>query len=71
MQIGDRVEVHTKFNDSWTAGFEIAEIIPEGYRVRRVSDGTWLPDSTSAADLRSADASASRPPRHRAGHRPL
>ena len=56
MQIGDRVEVHTRYNDSWTAGFEIAEIIPEGYRVRRVSDGTLLPGTTSAADLRSADA---------------
>ena len=56
MQIGDRVEVHTKFNDSWTAGFEIAQITPEGYRVRRVSDGTSLPGSTSAADLRPADA---------------
>ena len=52
MQIGDRVEVHTQFNDTWAEGFEIAQLIPEGYRVRRLSDGSLLPGYTSEADLR-------------------
>jgi hypothetical protein len=51
-EIGDQVEVHTKFNDSWVGGFEIAEIIAEGYRVRRKSDGSLLPGYTSESDLR-------------------
>ena len=52
MNVGDQVEVHTTFNDSWARGFEIAEVIPEGYRVRRTSDGSLLPGYTSEADVR-------------------
>ena len=52
VEIGDQVEVHTKFNDSWVAGFEIAEIVAAGYRVRRLSDGSLLPRYTSEADVR-------------------
>jgi hypothetical protein len=33
-------------------GFEIAEIVPEGYHVRRTSDGSLLPGYTSESDLR-------------------
>ena len=52
LQIGDQVDVHTKFVDSWVAGFEIAELIAEGYRVRRESDGSLLPGYTSELDVR-------------------
>ena len=52
VEVGDQVDVHTRFSDSWVGGFEIAEIIPEGYRVRRTSDRSLLPGYTSAADLR-------------------
>ena len=52
MEIGDQVEVHTKFSDSWVSGFEIAEIVPEGFRLRRTSDGSLLPGYTSEADVR-------------------
>jgi hypothetical protein len=54
MQIGDRVEVHTRFDGSWCDGFEVAELAPDGYRIRRVSDGALLPGHTSDADLRPA-----------------
>ena len=54
VEVGDRVEVHTKFSDSWVGGFEIAEVIPEGYRVRRISDGSILPGYTSETDVRRA-----------------
>jgi hypothetical protein len=61
MKIGDPVEVHTKFDQSWCAGFEIAAITDGGYRVRRTSDGELLPNITSHSDLRAAD----RPDRER------
>ena len=54
MKVGEQVEVHTRFNDSWVPGFEIAEVADSGYRVRRRSDGTLLPNVTSASDLRPA-----------------
>ena len=52
LQLGEPVEVHTKFNDRWVGGFEIAEIVADGYRVRRTSDGTLLPNVTGYDDLR-------------------
>jgi hypothetical protein len=54
LRVGDRVELHTKFNDSWVPGFEIAEIVDAGYRVRRTSDATMLPNPTGESDLRPA-----------------
>jgi hypothetical protein len=57
LHVGDRVELHTKFNDSWVPGFEIAEVVMDGYRVRRTSDGTVLPDLTGESDLRPASPS--------------
>jgi hypothetical protein len=53
VKIGDEVEVHTKFSDSWSSGFEIAEVVLGGYRVKRLSDGSILPGFTSDDDLRS------------------
>lgn len=52
VECGDQVEVHTTFTDSWVSGFEIAEVIPEGYRVRRRSDKSLLPGYTSESDVR-------------------
>jgi hypothetical protein len=51
--VGDQVDVHTNFSDSWVAGFEIAGLMADGYRVRRNSDGSLLPGSTSERDLRA------------------
>jgi hypothetical protein len=39
---GTRIEVHSSFNDTWSPGFEIAETVIGGYRVRRASDGSVL-----------------------------
>jgi hypothetical protein len=54
LHVGEQVEVHTKYNDSWVSGFEVAEVVEGGYRVRRTSDGTLLPNLTSEADVRPA-----------------
>ena len=56
MHEGQAVEVHTRFDDSWSEGFEIAEIEAEGYRVRRLSDGSVLPGVTSRSDVRPSSA---------------
>jgi hypothetical protein len=50
--VGEAVEVHTKYNDSWVGGFEIAEVVEGGYRVRRTSDGSFLPNLTGDEDVR-------------------
>jgi hypothetical protein len=52
MGVGDQVEVQMSFNDSWVRGLEIAEVAPEGFRVRRSSDGSLLPGYTSESDVR-------------------
>ena len=53
MDVGQEVEVHTTFDNSWAPGFEIVEVIGQGrYRVRRKSDRTVLPNVTSEDDLR-------------------
>jgi hypothetical protein len=52
MNIGQEVEVHTTFDNSWAPGFEVAEVTEDGYRLRRKSDGTLLPNATGASDLR-------------------
>ena len=54
LHVGEQVEVHTKYNDSWVGGFEVAEVVEGGYRVRRTSDGTLLPNLTGEEDLRPA-----------------
>ena len=55
LQVGDQVEVHTKYNDSWVGGFEIAEVLDGGYRVRRTSDGSLLPNLTGEDDVRAVE----------------
>ena len=40
---GARVEVRRRFDQSWARGFEIAEVVEGGYRLRRLSDGSVLP----------------------------
>jgi hypothetical protein len=52
--VGDSIEVHTRFNDSWSAGFEIAEVLTSGYRVRRTHDHAMLPEMTGDDDVRAA-----------------
>ena len=55
LEEGELVEVHTKYNDSWVKGFEIAEVVEGGYRVRRTSDGSLLPNLTGEDDVRALE----------------
>lgn len=49
---GSRVEVRRRFDSSWARGFEVAEVVDEGYRIRRRSDGSVLPAEFSAEEVR-------------------
>ena len=40
---GAKVEVRTGFDRSWASGFEVEAVTDEGYRLRRLSDGSLLP----------------------------
>lgn len=67
MRAGDRVELHVRYNDSWSAGFEIVAAVPGGFQVRRRSDGSLLPAPTAADDIRAEESLTSEVrmgPRH-------
>jgi hypothetical protein len=49
---GTRVEVRSRFDDRWARGFEVTEVLPAGYRLRRLSDGSVLPVAFPFDDVR-------------------
>jgi hypothetical protein len=49
---GTRVEVRNRLDGTWSRGFEIVGPIDGGYRIRRLSDGTQLPVTFTAGDVR-------------------
>lgn len=49
---GTKVDVRNRFQGTWVRGFEVAEITPEGYRIRRMSDGSILGELFSRDDVR-------------------
>jgi hypothetical protein len=52
---GTRVEVHTRYQmGRWVPGFTIAEVMANGYRVRRASDGSVLNETLNPDEVRIA-----------------
>jgi hypothetical protein len=49
---GTRVDVRSRFVGSWTRGFVVEEAVAGGYRIRRVSDNSVLPDVFSVEEIR-------------------
>jgi hypothetical protein len=53
---GTHVEVRTRFEERWSRGFEVSEIVEregqERFRLRRRSDGSELPVLFGSEDLR-------------------
>ena len=43
LQSGIKVEVRSRFERSWAKGFEVVGVAPDGYIIRRLSDGEELP----------------------------
>jgi hypothetical protein len=58
MELGADVEVHSRFDDTWIRGFEVAEIEQRdrsfALRLRRRSDGAVLPVLFDSKDVREA-----------------
>lgn len=52
LEPGTRVEVRSRFDASWSHGFEVAEETATGYRIRRLSDRMVLPVEFSFDDVR-------------------
>jgi len=50
---GTRVDVRNRFVGTWSHGFEVAEHVGKGYRVRRLSDNSVLPDVFPTEDVRT------------------
>ena len=47
------VEVRTRYlTEQWAHGYEVAEVLPDGYRVRRRGSREVLAEVFTAADLR-------------------
>ena len=49
---GTPVDVRSRYVGSWSRGFEVAEVVGDTYRVRRLSDGRVLPSEFSFEDVR-------------------
>ena len=54
LEPGTAVEVRRRFDYSWVRGFEVAEVVDGGYRVKRLSDGTVLPSDFGAGEIRQS-----------------
>ena len=52
LEPGTAVEVRNRFEQRWARGFEIVAVEEGGYRVRRLSDGSVLPVTIAADDVR-------------------
>jgi len=56
VRLGTHVEVRTRFEDRWSRGFEVAEVVHQHdrdqFRIRRRSDGSELPVLFDEGDLR-------------------
>jgi hypothetical protein len=50
---GTPVEVRNRFVGSWSHGFEIAGQSERGYRIKRLSDGSILPDEFEPTEVRA------------------
>jgi hypothetical protein len=52
LEPGTKVEVRRRFDQHWSRGFEIAEALDDGYKLKRVSDGSILPVIFPADEVR-------------------
>ena len=61
LRVGTRVDVHTRYElGRWAPGFTVAEVRPDGYRIRRASDGAVLKETMHPDEIRAASPVPSR-----------
>ena len=51
LDVGTTVYVRSRFLGTWSSGFEVAEVLTDGYRIRRTSDGHDFPDVFAFEDV--------------------
>jgi len=49
---GTKVDVRNRYQGTWVRGFEVAATTKDGYRIRRLSDGSTLGELFSRDDVR-------------------
>jgi len=54
--VGTAVMVRTRYLGSWAKGFEVAELLDNGYRLRRLSDGSLLRGAVAFEDVQRLSA---------------
>lgn len=59
-EVGMLVDVRGRYLGTWCKGFEVAEILYEGCRVRRCSDGSVLRDIFPYEEVRQAQPARAR-----------
>jgi hypothetical protein len=52
-EVGELVEVATRFTGSWSRGFVVDDVEQHAYRLRRLSDGQVLPIAFSVHEVRA------------------
>ncbi|HXQ63100.1 MAG TPA: hypothetical protein VN796_12260 [Acidimicrobiales bacterium] len=50
--VGTKVCVRDQFLGDWSSGFEVVEVLHDGYRIERLSDGLAFPDVFPADAVR-------------------
>jgi hypothetical protein len=50
--VGTKVYVRNRFLGDWITGFKVAEVLRNGYRIRRLSDDHVFPDVFAFDDVR-------------------
>jgi hypothetical protein len=50
--VGTSVDVKNRFVGSWSCGFEVAGLTEAGYLIRRLSDGSILPEPLTFDEVR-------------------
>ena len=53
LDVGLPVDVRSRYLGGWSHGFQVAEHVAGGYLIRRLSDGSILPDVLGHDEVRS------------------
>jgi hypothetical protein len=52
LPVGAGICVRSRYLGQWSSGFEVAAVLDDGYRIRRLSDGHAFPDVFPFEDVR-------------------
>ncbi len=50
--VGTNVCVQNRFLGDWSSGFAVVEVLHDGYRIQRLSDGLVFPDVFPVEEIR-------------------